>query len=112
MEGVTILAEKAVNMTPSFVLIAMTIFGLLSTFFSIIMTCVSSEKEEILPGCVSIGLAVISAILIICVSDIMNTFSHYEYKVIIDDNVSMNEFIEKYEIIDTEGLIYTVIERE
>ena len=34
------------------------------------------------------------------------------YKVTIDDSVSMNEFNEKYEIIDQEGKIYTVKERE
>lgn len=35
-----------------------------------------------------------------------------QYKVTIDDSVSMNEFNEKYEIIDQEGKIYTVRERE
>lgn len=35
-----------------------------------------------------------------------------QYKVIIDDSVSMNEFTEKYEIIDQEGKIYTVREKE
>ena len=35
-----------------------------------------------------------------------------EYKVIISDEVSMNDFFEKYEIIDTEGKIYTVVERD
>ena len=35
-----------------------------------------------------------------------------QYKVIISDEVSMNEFIEKYEIIEQEGKIYTVRERE
>ena len=34
-----------------------------------------------------------------------------QYKVTISDEVSMNEFLEKYEIIDQEGKIYTVIER-
>ena len=34
------------------------------------------------------------------------------YKVTIDDSVSMNEFLDKYEIIDQEGKIYTVKERE
>ena len=38
--------------------------------------------------------------------------SHIEYKVIIDDSVSMNEFLDKYEILDQEGKIYTVKERE
>jgi hypothetical protein len=36
----------------------------------------------------------------------------YELKVTIDDSVSMNEFLDKYEILDQEGKIYTVKERE
>ena len=35
----------------------------------------------------------------------------YEYKVTIDDSVSMNEFLDKYEILDQEGKIYTVKEK-
>ena len=34
-----------------------------------------------------------------------------QYKVTISDEVSMNEFLEKYEIIDQEGKILTVRER-
>jgi hypothetical protein len=34
------------------------------------------------------------------------------YKVTVDDSVSMNEFLDKYEILDQEGKIYTVKERE
>lgn len=39
-------------------------------------------------------------------------YSHEEYKVIIDDSVSLNDFYKKYEVIGQEGEIYTVIERE
>ncbi len=38
--------------------------------------------------------------------------TEYHYKVTIDDSVSMNEFLDKYEILDQEGKIYTVKERE
>ena len=41
-----------------------------------------------------------------------DTVDHIEYKVTIDDSVSMNEFLDKYEILDQEGKIYTVKERE
>ena len=41
-----------------------------------------------------------------------DTADYTEYKVIIDDSVSMNEFLDKYEILDQEGKIYTVKERE
>lgn len=34
------------------------------------------------------------------------------YKVTISDEVSMNDFLERYEIIDQEGKIYTVRERD
>jgi hypothetical protein len=37
---------------------------------------------------------------------------YIEYKVTIDDSVSMNDFLDKYEILDQEGKIYTVKERE
>ena len=37
---------------------------------------------------------------------------HIEYKVTVDDSVSMNEFLNKYEILEKEGKIYTVKERE
>jgi uncharacterized membrane protein YkvI len=36
----------------------------------------------------------------------------YEYQVTIDDSVSMTEFLEKYEIIEVNGKIYTIREKE
>ena len=36
----------------------------------------------------------------------------YEYKVIIDDNVSMAEFYEQYEVIDQDGKIFIVREKD
>ena len=35
-----------------------------------------------------------------------------QYKITIDDSVSITEFLDKYEIIDQDGKIYTVRERE
>ena len=35
-----------------------------------------------------------------------------EYKVTASDDVSLNKFIEKYEIIDIEGKIYTIREKD
>lgn len=36
-------------------------------------------------------------------------YLYEQYKVVIDDSVSLNEFNKKYDIIDQEGKIYTVI---
>ena len=40
-----------------------------------------------------------------------DTVDYIEYKVTIDDSVSMNEFLDKYEILDQEGKIYTIKEK-
>lgn len=48
----------------------------------------------------------------LCSICIKTNIDHIEYKVIVDDSVSMNEFLNKYEILDREGKIYTVKERE
>ena len=36
----------------------------------------------------------------------------YEYKVLIDDSVPMNEFYEKYDLISVEGQIFTIRDKE
>lgn len=41
-----------------------------------------------------------------------NPTGKYEYKVTISDNVSLTDFNNKYEIINQDGKIYTVKERE
>ena len=47
-------------------------------------------------------------------SDYIKGGSVYEthYQAIIDDSVSMNDFLDKYEIIDTEGKILIIRERD
>jgi hypothetical protein len=45
-----------------------------------------------------------------CLGATKETETHY--KALISDEVSMNEFLEQYEIIDQEGKIYTIKERE
>lgn len=37
---------------------------------------------------------------------------HIEYKVTVSEDVNFNEFMNKYEVVDQEGLIYTIKERE
>ncbi len=37
---------------------------------------------------------------------------HIEYKVTVSEDVTFNEFMSKYEVVDQEGLIYIVKERE
>lgn len=57
---------------------------------------------------------VFSALVGVVIASATSYPTAYEthYKVTIDDNVSMNEFNEKYEIVSQEGKIYTVREKK
>ena len=63
----------------------------------------------VITGCIS---ALILSILLTLAFGKKEVGTETHYKVTIDDSVSMNEFLDKYEIIDQEGKIYTVKERE
>jgi hypothetical protein len=68
--------------------------------------------ENTIIGCV-VG-AIIGLLIYILSAAITAKPAAYkmEYKVTISDEVSMNEFLDKYEIIEQEGKIYTVRERD
>ncbi len=82
-------------------------------FIFVILGVISMAKEHCI-GCILSILAIVASIVVTGLSDTYNKNSihHIEYKVTIDDSVSMTEFMDKYEIIDQEGKIYTVKEKE
>ena len=75
-------------------------------------SCAASGDWEELMMFVFFG-ALLGVILGLLSVAIFSEPSEYEtqYKVTISDEVSVNDFLERYEIIDQEGKIYTVRER-
>ena len=87
--------------------------GLVCSFiFTILMVIFMANEHD--TGAVLSILAIIASIVVSGLGDTINknSINHIEYKATIDDSVSMNEFLDKYEILDQEGKIYTVKERE
>lgn len=115
MAGVEILASSEVLVSSEFH-VASFVFGWLSFLIigcltGLIAAFITSDIECILN---STFLAFLPGILFGMVFGSINAEpKEYEthYKVLISDEVSMNEFLEEYEIIDQEGKIYTVKER-
>jgi hypothetical protein len=114
MTGVEILAMQEVVVEYA--------FDLNVYFFALFVTCIVVTLLNIVlttyPGAedVVIGL-IVGAILGAIVGVLPASYStpiayETQYKVTISDEVLMNDFLEKYEIIDQEGKIYTVRERE
>lgn len=111
MNGVEILSQEVIYNTvlPTWCIAV----GFIAGFISVILMVVSIVYENGL-GVVLSALALVASLIVagLCDTYSKTDINHVEYKVIINDSVSMNEFLDKYEILDQEGKIYTVREKE
>ena len=114
MTGVEFLATQEVVIASSFNWVAFFIvtFGLIAVFT---VTGWVADADNSVNGWL-IGLligGIVAFIFGISVGCALGKPTEYEtqYKVTISDEVPMNEFLERYEIIDQEGKIYTVREK-
>lgn len=116
LEGIEVLSKTPITENPQWLI---TLFIIVSVTFivSFILTSilVKTDVNDCIIG-VSFYTCLISAVcVLICLILIIFVrvpTGKYEYKVTIDDSVSMNEFQEKYEIVKIEGKIYTIKEKE
>lgn len=111
MTGVEILSSETIYNTilPEYFIA----IGLLLCVIFVIVMAACFSNDYITLGFICIALALCSGIVGSLGGTLSKTnVSHIEYKVTIDDSVSMNEFLDQYEILDQEGKIYTVKERE
>lgn len=109
MEGVTILAESSgMPLGLRIFLIALTVAFYAVFVIMVVFAFKDSDTSWVYVGAPSLIIAICLTIMI---SSAFYKDSHKTYKVIIDDNISFNDFIEKYEIVDQDGQIYEVRER-
>ena len=99
MEGITVLYQE-----PIYKIICM-IFG------ALISAICMSLKGTIIFFVLGV-ITILSIVVLDSHSSSTEELDHYEYKVTIDDSVPMKEFLSKYEIINQEGEIFTIVERE
>ncbi len=111
IEGITILNTIAnetfvLGWTP-----VGTVFLILTIIFTILVASVTLYKRDIaLLGFGALGVIGL-AILTIRVNQVPGE-PYNTYEVTIDDSVKMNEFLERYEIIEQRGEIYEIKEKE
>lgn len=118
MEGVRILASEEVAVAwetwnwEAF-WIAVGIFFVIGLVSGIIFGLQEQEFSAFLIMSLTMFIAGSAIFGLVAGFGIHGNVTDYEthYKVIIDDDVSMNEFYEHYEVIDQEGEIFTVRER-
>jgi hypothetical protein len=111
MNGVEILSQDIIynGILPGW----LGVTGFFVTIACFVLLALFMSEGRLLPSIIFMVLILISiTFFALALTDNTNSINHLEYKVTIDDSVSMNEFLDKYEILDQEGKIYTVKERE
>ena len=114
MEGITVLYQEPIFKTfcaNENIIHILTLLFILMVFGVLISSLCMSVKGTIIFSVLALITMFSIAILDSC-SISTEELDHYEYKVTIDDSVPMKEFLSKYEIINQEGEIFTIVERE
>lgn len=106
MEGVEILAEKAVYFYKPNWLLGLFVFAVIC-IIGLIISIRESEEIFLIFG-VMTGL--VGGLISLGFSATPTKVDYIEYKVTVSESVSLSEFTEKYSIINQEGKIYTIKE--
>ena len=111
MTGVEILSSETIYNTnlPEWCFIIGMVLGTVSILVAVML---AADYYHIAGIIVAVFAVICFVFAIFGIISNENSINHIEYKVTIDDSVSMNEFLDKYEILDQEGKIYTVKEKE
>lgn len=114
INGVTILATNIVTTTNpilNIIFIALLVIaglGLLFIFIGITTNCAGISEI----GLISLITAFILMVICIPINIATRVPDYNIYEVILDDSVSINEFMNTYEVLEQRGQIYVVKEKE
>lgn len=115
MEGIEILSTQEVAIAWEFNWLAFWITFVVVFILSSLIAIVIADEYTYGFGVFMGGIGIVMGILFgMLFGEAARNAKEYEthYKVTITDEVSMNEFIERYEIIDQDGKIFTVREKD
>lgn len=115
LEGIEILNQTEIATKAEWITIA-GIISFILMFVFVVLTVITAIECENNLWIVMYVLVFFSFFVFVCFLALDQGTNiptgKYEYQVTIDDNVSMTEFHEKYEIVDVKGKIYTIREKE
>lgn len=110
LEGITILNEWVAGGFNVGMLWLVVIIGVLTLVLFAVGVGLLCETDEF--GAILIAFGLIFGFITVLMSTKIDPIEVTHYQVTISEEVSMAEFYEQYEVIDQEGLIYTITERE
>ena len=105
MTGINILAEYTAGGTTVALIVGLTIVAVIGLI--LLFAGIACEDDDVTG--VGLSLFFVSLAMVFVVYFTAEP-EHTRYKVTISDEVNLVEFLEQYEILDTEGEIYTIRE--
>lgn len=108
MNGVTIL-QTVTPIASTTVLIAC-LCGIVAVI-TLVLAIVSYADFDNIKWAIAFGIVSVIAIISVIVDLNHPMYDKSQYQVIVDDSVSMTEFIQRYNIIEQEGITYWVTEK-
>ena len=114
MEGITVLATNIITATHPILnsIVFIIIMLMIISFLIVVIGTLLGHDTTIEIG--GLGLFILSLAIILCfpIDAVTQVPDYNTYEVILDDSVSMNEFMERYEILEQRDKIYVIKEKE
>lgn len=109
MTGIEILAEEIIynSILPEWIAYSMAVVGAVCGLLGLIF-CVGDGKAALISGAIALVLFIGA---FIGLTEDKDNINYIKYKVTISEEVSLTEFVGKYEILEEDGKIYTIRER-
>ena len=113
LEGIDILSKTKILDTPLWcdVIGPISLIGIVVGFIIMLISAGLEYKKTAIVSIIGIVVSIILIVLAIAFTGSIDT-SRYRYKVTIDDTVSFNKLCEKYDVVDQEGKIWTIDDKE
>lgn len=114
IDGVTVLASEVVMTSCAGMDIMFYIFlGLIIMgFLSFLIGATANSLRFIQTGVIMLGCSFILFVISLPIDAVTQIPDYTKYEVILDNSVSMNEFMNTYEVLEQRGQIYVVKEIE
>ena len=114
IDGVTILASEIVTASCAFIDIMFCIFlGLLVLgFVSLLIGLIADILGIVQTGAIMISCSFVLFLISLPIDTATQIPDYTKYEIILDDSVSMNDFMNTYEVLEQRGQIYVVKEIE
>lgn len=112
MDGITVLSQSEIMNIPTWILVVIIIGITICVISLMVFISFTQEIIQIIFEISSICGIILCTFGLLSMFFIESGTGKYTYKVTISDEVNFVEFNNKYEIIDQDGLIYIIKEKE